>query len=380
MERTRTGMFRWRTLTLLSLALLAGCDATSQPNGKSSTAAATSTTTLAQPNPIPTLLAITVKQLALNGYDVEGASATTTGFVFTATGNDAQGQQASLLYYHDLTTGVTTLADSAAWDPHRCTGGCSGAVDTIWVEAVTGNLAVYIHTGIGGAAGSLRVLDVGRWRQFTLDTSTAYATGGESLPVVAATDGQRVAWLPFTFDASGFGASAIHVFDTSVGAESASFPTDAGYYYSLGFAGGNLVYSQSPGNGARGDQIPIFSQPLADGAAAVQLATGPAPVLPSGDDAYVAWDQINGSGGGTTTVLSLQATSQALETYPCTRPQLAGHYMACIVFGRNLDLWDLTTGDSASFGATGSSNDVSISSGQVVWWDGKMVNYVALPQ
>lgn len=53
--------------------------------------------------------------------------------------------------------------------------------------------------------------------------------------------------------------------------------------------------------------------------------------------------------------------------------------MACVVFNRNLDLFNLTTGDSATF-TTPSANFVTISSGQMVWWDGKMVNYVTLPQ
>lgn len=328
---------------------------------------------------IPQPLAVTVKQVALSGYMAEGALATNTGFVFTATGKDAQGQQASMLYYHDLQTGTNTLADSAPWDPHRCTGGCSGSNDTIWIEAVAGDMAVYVHAGVGGAAGSLRALDVGRWRQFTLDISTAYAAGGESLPVVAATDGRHVAWERVTAGASGLGASTIHVIDTNAGVESVSFPTDAEYYYRLGFAGAALVYSKEPESAARGDQIPIFSQPLANGDAAVQVATGVVPTRPSGDDSYVAWDRINSNGTGTTSVLNLQATSQSPRTYPCTGPQLAGHFMACVVFLHSSELWDLTTGNSATF-ASPAANDVSISSGQMVWWDGTMVNIVPLPQ
>lgn len=378
MPRTRASVLGGRiliSLSLLSLALLGGCDASAP-----ATSTRLSTATSLQPTPKP--LAVTVKQLALPGYGVEDAFATNTGFVFTATGKDAQGQQASLLYYHDLQTGTNSLADTAPWDPHRCTGGCSGTNGTIWIEAVAGDIAVYAHAGVSGAAGELRALQVGRWRQFTLDTSTAYAAGGESLPIVAATDGQHVAWERLMGNTSGVGArvgaSTIHVFDTSVGAESVGFETDAGYYYLLGFAGGNLVYAKSPENAAQGDQIPIFIQPLA-GASAVQVAAAILHVGPTGDNSYIAWDQINSDGSGTTSVLSLSATSQQPKTYPCTRPQLSGQYMACVVFNRNLDLFNLTTGDSATF-ASPSANFVTISSGQMVWWDGKMVNYVTLPQ
>jgi len=217
---------------------------------------------------------------------------------------DAQGQPLSELRYYELATGKTKLADSAPWDPNRCAGPCSGTTDTIWLQAAAGDLVVFMHVGVSGAASKLLALNVASWRQFTLTTTTSPIAGSEVTYATVATDGQRVAWKVLAAD-------AIHVLDTATGTAQ-TFPTEAGYFYDFALAGGSLIYARVPSGATRGAPVPIFRQSLTGGAPA-QLLMTPVGFGLVGGDRYLAVDQSNGNGGGTTSVLDLQAPGRPAE-------------------------------------------------------------------
>jgi len=365
-------MRRLLPLVLVAALLLGACGG---PGAGDSSHGAT-----AQQTATPTPLAVRVQRVALAGHAVDGAvAATTRGFVFGETDHDAQGSPVSALYYDDLDGGAIKKIDAAPWDPNRPTGPHSGSDATIDLLGVSGDLAVYVHIGVSGAPLKLIAMDVAHDRQFTLMTTTGQLAGGESQFAAVDTDGRRVAWaLPPLFTGGRLGATTVHLLDTSTGAKQ-DLALDAGSLYKFALSGDSLAYAKIPPDAAQGMQFPLFRVKIVGGTPE-QLATLSDNLALAGNERYVAWDEINEDGSGTTSALDVQATSRPPMRLRCTRPRLAGRYLACVAWGKNIQLHDLATGAYAIFAAGEHPLSVTLSPGRAVWSGANdTVEYAMLP-
>lgn len=376
-------MYHFRRVIFLLLMLICSSCALGPSDPTQSGAHPTANVPSMTPTPtyVPHLQNLSIKTLALAGFDhhISDVEGTAHGFVFQV--YPPQGDPTSIytddnLYYYNYASHTVRLIDRTHASP-------TNGFRSIHMFSVAGDTVAYAKSDNNLSEWEFGVLNVVTGQHILLDSAVQESAPESQFPINFFTDGQRVIWSSYTSTGSHTG-SIIRIFDIASQTSRTLYQDPQTFIYNPTITGNTVFLMKIPVPTTFTTEESIWKVNVQDGKQQ-QIGTTHAIINLDSNSRYFVWDEAhNNPDGFSLHGMSLTDSSSIddrIIKLGCGRPKLYGHYMSCVQIATAITVVDLQTGENLQIAAGESVTYSSISPDRVIWVNNitKSVEYLLLP-